>query len=513
CVADAAFSTLLSTNTAVTVHNFDGDAGSVPDAIGMLVREGGRLIPRFSEGRISPGSTDRCEVQSGLDVGGGVMALTSGTRLGPYEIVAPVGAGGMGEVYRARDIRLDRIVAIKVLPSSLSADPDFKLRFEREARALSSLNHPNICTLHDLGNQDGVDFLVMEYLEGETLSHRLQKSRLPFDQALKIGIEVADALVKAQRHGIVHRDLKPGNIMLTKAGAKLMDFGLAKPTPKRAVASGPATATISESLTAKGTIIGTLQYMAPEQLQGTEADARSDIFALGAVLYEMLTGRQAFAGKNPASIIAAILTMDPPPVTHLQRMSPPILEHAVNRALAKDPDERWQAAQDFAGELRWIREGGGQSSPSSSVARWRWRELIGWGMAAAAMIAALVSFRARSGMLPPPVRFQISAPEGVDHPFATVSPDGRRIAITDDDGGQIWIRDLSSVVAHPLPNTDGARGVVWSPDSRYLIFTSGGKLRKVLVPDGSPETVCDALSGYPFGSWSSRGTILFNVGE
>jgi len=249
--------------------------------------------------------------------------------------------------------------------------------------------------------RDGVDFLVMEYLEGETLAHRLQKGRLPFNQALGIGIELADALDAAHRHGIIHRDLKPGNIMVTKAGAKLMYFGLAKPARKvPSVASIPATPTISESLTAKGTIIGTLQYMAPEQLQGAEADSRSDIFALGAVLYEMLTGRQAFAGKSPASIIAAILTLNPTPVVQLQPMSPAILEHAVNRALAKDPDDRWQTARDFAGELRWIREGSVKSSPTiSSIRRWSWRELMGWGVAAAAaMIAVMLSFRARPTM-------------------------------------------------------------------------------------------------------------------
>src|SRR5215510_12215795 len=287
------------------------------------------------------------------------MSLTPGARLGPYEIVSPLGAGGMGEVYRATDGRLNRTVAIKILSSESAGDVDRRERFEREAKAISALDHPNICALYDVGDQEGTYFLVMPCLEGQTLADRLLKGALPPDQAIKYAIEIATALDAAHRHGIIHRDLKPGNIMLTKAGAKLMYFGLAKPARKvPSVASIPATPTISESLTAKGTIIGTLQYMAPEQLQGAEADSRSDIFALGAVLYEMLTGRQAFAGKSPASIIAAILTMDPPPVTHLQRMSPPILEHAVNRALAKDPDERWQAAQDFAGELRWIREGG-----------------------------------------------------------------------------------------------------------------------------------------------------------
>jgi eukaryotic-like serine/threonine-protein kinase len=315
------------------------------------------------------------------------MALASGLRLGPYEIVAPTGAGGMGEVYRARDTRLNRTVAVKVLPGTLCADTGLKLRFQREARALSALNDPHICTLHDIGNQDGVEFIVMEYVEGVTLTDRLQKGRLHFNEALKIGIQVADALDKAHRKGILHRDLKPGNIMLTKAGAKLMDFGLAKPTQEViALASDAASPTISKSLTAQGTIIGTLKYMAPEQLQGAEADSRSDIFALGSVLYEMLTGRDAFSGKNPASIIAAILTFDPPPVRQFQPISPPLLDCIVKRALAKDPDERWQTAKDFASSLRWIDDGAQRDVTAVPLtSRSHLRELIAWSIAAVAL--------------------------------------------------------------------------------------------------------------------------------
>src|SRR5438034_2216170 len=273
-----------------------------------------------------------------------IMSLSSGTKLGSFEIQAPLGAGGMGEVYRARDTRLERTVAIKVLPEHLSSNPDARQRFEREARAISSLNHPHICALYDVGTQDGVDFLVMEYLEGQTLAERLQKGTLPIEQVLKIGIEIADGLDKAHRQGIVHRDLKPGNIMLTKAGAKLMDFGLAKPAEAAFIASASAgTPTLSNRLTVEGTIVGTFQYMAPEQLEGKDADARSDIFAFGAVLYEIATGRAAFTGNSKASLIASILSSQPAPIATLQPMTPPALDRVVRTCLAKDPEERWQS--------------------------------------------------------------------------------------------------------------------------------------------------------------------------
>ena len=270
------------------------------------------------------------------------MSLSLGTKLGPYEIVSPLGAGGMGEVYRAHDPRLGRSVAIKVLPSHLSSDPDLKLRFEREARAISKFSHPHICTLYDVGSQEGTDYLVMEYVEGETLEQRLAKSPLPPTQAMTYGVQIADALDKAHRHGIIHRDLKPGNVMLTKSGAKLLDFGLAKlreePSP---VAAALTEMTVEgERLTAEGMLVGTFQYMAPEQMEGKQPDTRSDIFALGAVLYEMLTGKAAFSGKTKASIIAAILSSDPPPLSNLQPLAPPALERAVKQCLAKDPDER-----------------------------------------------------------------------------------------------------------------------------------------------------------------------------
>src|SRR6267378_3586142 len=286
------------------------------------------------------------------------MPLAPGTHLGPYEIVAPLGAGGMGEVYRARDTRLDRAVAIKILHPQFSSDPVRKQRFEREAKTISSLNHPHICVLHDIGHQDGTDYLVMEYVDGETLASRLEKGPLPLDQVLKYGAQIADALDKAHRSGIVHRDLKPANIILTTTGAKLLDFGLAKPALPLATA---ATLTTARSpVTEQGTIMGTFQYMSPEQLQGNELDARSDIFSLGAVLYEMVTGKRAFAGKSQLSVATAILEKEPEPISAAKPVTPPGLDHAVKKCLAKLPDERWQSASDLASELKWIGEAGSQ---------------------------------------------------------------------------------------------------------------------------------------------------------
>ncbi len=280
------------------------------------------------------------------------MTLAPGKSLGPYEILSPLGAGGMGEVYRARDTRLDRDVAIKVLPQHLSRSPEFKQRFEREAKSISQLTHPHICTLHDVGHHDGTDYLVMELLEGETLAQRLTKGALPIDQVLRHGIEIASALDAAHRKGVVHRDLKPGNIMLTKSGAKLLDFGLAKSTT--IIESDPSAVTVSQPLTSKGTIVGTFQYMAPEQLEGIEADARTDIFAFGAVLYEMATGKRAFEGASRASLIASIMSVHPQPISNVQPMTPPALDHLVKMCLAKDPDERIQTAHDVKLQLEWI---------------------------------------------------------------------------------------------------------------------------------------------------------------
>src|SRR6266851_7469168 len=298
------------------------------------------------------------------------MQLSPGTRLGPYEIVSAVGAGGMGEVYRARDTRLDRTVAIKVLPQHLADTPEARQRFEREARAVSALNHPHICTLHDVGSQDGTEFLVMEYLEGETLAARLEKGPLPLEQVLKLGIEIADALDKAHRQGIIHRDLKPDNIMLTKSGAKLLDFGLAKAAVAPAsVATLTAAVTRTTPVTQQGTIVGTFQYMSPEQVEGKEVDARSDIFSFGAVLYEMVTGRRAFQGKSQLSVASAVLEKDPKPISTLQPLTPPPLDRAIRVCLAKNPEDRWQTVRDLELELKWIADGGSQVTPSQAPAK------------------------------------------------------------------------------------------------------------------------------------------------
>ena len=328
------------------------------------------------------------------------MTLASGFKLGPYEIVAPLGAGGMGEVYRARDSRLERTVAIKILPAHLSHDLEAKERFDREARAISSLSHPNICHLYDVGVQDGTSYLVLEYLEGETLAERLLKGPLPLDQFLKIGIEICEGLEKAHRSGVVHRDLKPGNTMLTKNGTKLMDFGLAKAIPTAtaspALTTGFDTPATDQPLTAQGTVVGTFQYMSPEQVEGREADARSDIFSLGAVLYEMITGKRAFEGKTPLSVASAILEKDPPPIRSIKPMSPPALDHAIRRCLAKDREGRWQTARDLGFELKWVGETALEVGATVPIgARHGFRNRLGWGIAgllALATIGVTVAF-------------------------------------------------------------------------------------------------------------------------
>jgi len=355
------------------------------------------------------------------------MALANGTRLGPYQIVAPLGAGGMGEVYRALDTRLDRTVAIKILPPHFADDATRRQRFEREAKVISSLTHPNICTLHDIGQQDGVDFIVMEYLEGESLAERLEKGPLPAQQVLQYGTQIASALDKAHRGGVTHRDLKPGNIILTKSGAKLLDFGLAKAEPTRGMAATLTDATPRPApMTLQGAVIGTVPYMSPEQLDGKEVDARSDIFSLGSVLYEMVTGNRAFQGNSEFSVASAILHQEPEPIGAVQPLTPPALERTIRVCMAKDPDERWQSASDLWNELRWISEGGSQSGTGSGITsgvqtgsqagariapavRRAVRLPIAWILAAVfAIVAAgaLVLLATRSGRDPEPLAFR-----------------------------------------------------------------------------------------------------------
>ena len=466
------------------------------------------------------------------------MALTSGTQLGPYEIQSPLGAGGMGEVYRARDTRLDRVVAIKIIPAPLQTDPDLRMRFEREARTISSLQHANICTLFDVGHQDGIDYLVMEYLEGETLATRLLKGPLPPDQVLRVAVEIADALDKAHRHGIVHRDLKPGNIMLTKSGSKLMDFGLAKargvPATIAAGTTGgtltPSTPTMNVSaltspagpLTQKGSIVGTFQYMAPEVLQGAEADARSDNFSFGCVLYEMTTGRRAFDGKSQVGVLAAILEKEPEPISATQPFAPPALDKLIRTCLAKDPDERWQSAHDLKMQLQAIAEMGSKAGvPAAVVGTRRHRQhllialgAVGWTLALAGLILALYYSR-RFAEERQPTKAEIELPSGTESAFGlaggvAVSPDGHKLVFPAQatNSTKLWVRDLESGKAWPVAGTDGAAFPFWSPDSKLVGFFASGKLRTVAASGGPVQIICDAPAGRG-GSWSSAGVIVF----
>jgi len=469
------------------------------------------------------------------------MSLAPGTRLGPYEITAPLGAGGMGEVYRARDTRLGRDVAIKVMPAHLADDPARRERFEREARAVSALNHPHICTLHDIGAQeiDGrrVDYLVMEHVEGESLAERLAKGPLPPEQVLRCAVEIADALDRAHRKGIIHRDLKPGNIMLTRGGAKLLDFGLAKLTEAGASGGGPSgggpaapgatggsiLATTTRNLTAEGTIVGTFQYMAPEQLEGKEADSRTDIFAFGAVLYEMATGRKAFEGQSQASLIASILKEQPRPIADVQPLTPLGLDRVVRACLAKDPDERIQSGHDVKLQLEWVMEGttpqgaSGLSAAGAAAGGARlWQAVAGVLLAAIALLAFLHFRPASAPPARPALRFTISQqPKILWRPWNSMalSPDGLKLVFYADgaDGGRLFLRTLDEVAIKPLPGTDqgNASFPFWAPDSRSIGFFAGGKLKRIDIAGGPPTIICDAGDGRG-GAWAPDGTIVFS---
>ncbi len=456
------------------------------------------------------------------------MALSPGARLGPYEVLSALGAGGMGEVYKARDTRLDRTVAIKVLPSEVASDPDLRARFEREARAVAALDHPHICGIYDVGESNGTHYLVMPHLDGQTLAARLEKGPLPLDHALKIAVEIADALDKAHRQGIIHRDLKPANIMLTKAGSKLLDFGLAKLRTKDGPISmsGMTRMTTRAPETAHGMILGTVQYMAPEQVEGREADARTDIWALGAVIYEMVTGTRPFKGDTPASVIGAILKDEPPPISSRQPLTPAMLDRVVARCFQKDPDSRWQSAADLLPVLKWVGDGTQVSAAAASRRSSRglrvWLPLASAGTLLVAVLTLLPGWWAHRresppgllqlSVLPPPSATFSSPPASIVAPQIAISPDGRQVAfVSQAPRGRpnLWVRSLGDSEAQLLRGTEDAIYPFWSPDSRSLGFFAEGKLKTIEIGGGPARTLSDAPLDSRGGTWGRDGTILF----
>jgi serine/threonine protein kinase len=455
------------------------------------------------------------------------MSLSPGTRLGPYEIESAIGAGGMGEVYKARDTRLDRTVAVKVLPHEFADKPDLRERFDREARAISKLSHSGICALHDVGHEEGLDFLVMEYLEGETLADRLTKGKLSTEQTLRIGLEITGALEHAHKSGVVHRDLKPGNIMLAPSGVKLLDFGLAKMAAAGSAdakgLSGVLTVAATDTpLTAEGSIVGTLHYMAPEQLEGGEADERTDVFALGTVLYEMATGKKAFEGKSQASIIAAILEHEPEPMSTLEPMTPPALERLVKSCLTKSPDERVQTVHDMGLQLKWITEGGSEVGvPVPLAKRRKNRERI-WMTAAvilAIAMAPLINLAVRQAREERrPLRLSLVQPSSAPYErlwYPALSPDGSRLAfigVTREGTSALWVRSMESGQAVELGGTEEAVQPFWSPDSKNIAFFAREKLLRISAAGGPPQEICQVE--YPAGgTWNNDDVILFALEE
>jgi Tol biopolymer transport system component len=443
------------------------------------------------------------------------LALASGSKLGPYEVVGPLGAGGMGEVYRAKDRRLGRDVAIKVLPESFVADASARQRFEREAKTISALNHPNICVLYDVGHQDGVEYLVMELVDGETLGKRLERGPLPQEQVLKYGAQIAEALDRAHRSGIVHRDLKPGNVMLTANGAKLLDFGLAK---EAAGLGGLLTVTSASPLspmTQQGTIVGTFQYMSPEQVEGKPLDGRSDIFSLGAVLYEMVTGKRAFEGKTQLSVASSILEREPAPIREAKPVTPASLEHAIDRCLAKDPEERWQAARDLAMELSWIGKSGSQTEAPAIARKGKgprgWMLALAVGAAAALGLLAGAIFWGRSGKTADPTMV-FTAPLPFSVRDMAMGPDGQTVAVAAHQQGAtkglIWLYEIGSEDARGLAGTEGGNFPFWSPDGKAIGFFADGKLKRIDLPNGPVQVLADAPAGRG-GTWNQQGVILF----
>ncbi|HEU4365161.1 MAG TPA: protein kinase [Candidatus Krumholzibacteria bacterium] len=457
------------------------------------------------------------------------MQLSPGTRLGPYEIVAPLGAGGMGEVYRARDTRLGREVAVKVLPQHLSQNPEVRARFEREAKTVSSLNHPHICTLFDVGREGDVDYLVMELIEGETLATRLMKGPLPVGETLRIGSQIADALDRAHRAGVVHRDLKPGNVMLTKSGAKLMDFGLARATGMAGPADGSGVTvaaltqspTIAQPLTAEGTIVGTFQYMSPEQLEGKETDARSDLWAFGCVLYEMATGKRAFEGKSQASLIGAIMHAEPAPISQVAPMAPPELDRLVRACLVKDPADRLQSAHDVKLQLAWLADGASTFSGTptttprtSGVTRSRWLGSAIVGVAAAAVTLLVMGVLPRDGGRPAaggaPQRYLFGSADFSLYSTPALSPDGSYVVFSVEESGsrRLYRRDLSSFEMTPIAGTEDASNPFFAPGGTWIGFVTPSALKKVPAGGGVAQIVVNEPR-INSGTWGENGMIYY----
>jgi serine/threonine protein kinase len=445
------------------------------------------------------------------------MPVAAGTRFGPYEILGPLGAGGMGEVYRARDSRLDRIVAFKILAPELASQPAYRERFRRETRAISSLSHPHICASYDVGEDGDIAFLVMEHLEGETLAARLLRGPLPREQVLRRATEIASALDHAHRLGITHRDLKPGNVMLTATGAKLLDFGLAKIHRPEFSRVGSTATMPGAAATIEGRLVGTVQYMAPEQLEGKDADPRTDVFAFGMLLYEMATARKAFNGDSQASLMAAILRADSPRISAVDPSMPPALDHVLSRCLAKNPDERWQTTRDLTLELQAI-----ASAPSSARVPSRSpRERIAWAVAAAATVVAtivgLLYVQEKRSPSPDPVlaggsfRSEIPAPAGTIIGSMALSPDGRRLAFVGRSGltTRLWVRALDAETATALQDTEGADHPFWAPDGTSLGFFADGKLKRIDIAGGPTQTLADAANSRG-GTWGAAGVIVFS---
>lgn len=452
------------------------------------------------------------------------MSLEVGQKLGPYEIIEQAGAGGMGEVYKAKDTRLDRIVAIKILPASFAGNTEFKERFDREAKAISSLNHPNICTLYDIGHESGIDYLVMEFLEGETLSDRLSQGPIPYDEMLRIANDIASGLDSAHQQGLIHRDLKPGNVMLSREGAKLLDFGLAKTQFSQ---GSPELSAITQTtpLTGANTILGTMQYMAPEQLEGKQADARSDIFAFGAIMYEMSTGKKAFEGSSNATLIAAIIEREPVSLSVIMPTTPPLFERLVKKCLSKDPQKRWQSASDLSDELRWISQAGSQVGlPAHLAARRKFKFDLARVVGAVAITCTLVmtylyyAEKTKPESENPVSRYTVNIKQGLSNIYwPRISPDGRSVAFHADDSSgtnRIWVRPISSLEAYPLLNTEDANRFIWSPDSKHVAFFDGNQLKRIPISGGQAQLIHQGTSGAD-GSWSSTDLIIFdgNTGD